>query len=117
MLALTVAVSVACAGRPAKPVMVYQPGDAQRSCDSLERELNHTEDQIVELIPKADKTGKNAVLGISGMFLLVPFFFMDLSKSEQVEINALSKRHNYLLGISEDRSCGLEREPLLPEVG
>jgi hypothetical protein len=56
------------------------------------------------------------VLGIGGMMLLVPCFFTDLSKSEQVEINALSKRHNHLLEISEDKSCGLERQPLLPDL-
>jgi hypothetical protein len=116
VFALSVAVLVACAGRPAKPVMVYQPADAQRSCDSLEWELAIIEEQIVILIPKADKTGTNAALGISGMLLLVPLFFMDLSKAEQVEINALSKRHNHLLEISEDKTCGLMRQPLLPDL-
>ena len=101
-----------CAGRPAQPVMVYQHGDEARSCDALERELELIEEDILELLPQTDKSDKNTKLGVAGIFLLVPFFFMDLTKAEQVEINALTKRYNHLVKIGEVNGCGFEREAI-----
>ena len=112
VLLLTAVVAMGCAGRPADPIMVYQPGDNTRSCDALERELELIEDDIRGLLPKTDKAEKNTRLGVAGIFLLVPFFFMDLSKAEQIEVNALTKRYNHLLVIGEENSCGFELDPI-----
>lgn len=109
---LSLALIVGCAGRTARPVMVYQQGDEERSCGALERELELIEQDIEALIPQADKTEKNTTLGVTGVILLVPLFFMDLSKAEQIEINAYTKRYNHLLEISEKKACGLRREPI-----
>ena len=109
VLLLAALLVMGCAGRPATPVMVYQPGDQTRSCDALERELELIEDAIVRLLPKTDKAEKNTRLGVAGIFLLVPFFFMDLSKAEQVEVNALTKRYNHLLTIGQENGCGFKQ--------
>jgi hypothetical protein len=92
--------------------MVYQHDDEARSCDALERELELIEDEILVILPKTDKAGKNTQLGVAGVFLLVPLFFMDISKSEQVEVNALTKRYNHLLEIAEAKECGIERQTI-----
>lgn len=112
VLLLVALVVMGCAGRPADPVMVYQPGDTTRSCDALERELELIDDDIRNLFPKTDKAEKNTRLGVAGIFLLVPFFFMDLTKAEQIEVNALTKRYNHLLMIGEDNGCGFERDSI-----
>ena len=101
-----------CAGRSASPVMVYQHGDETRTCDALERELELIEDEILALIPETEKADKNTQLGVAGIFLLVPLFFMDISKSEQVEINALTKRYNHLLEIVVKKECDTDRQPI-----
>jgi hypothetical protein len=105
-----------CAGRAANPVSIYQHGDTDKSCPNLESELKIIQSQIVELIPSADKTAKNWILGTTGYFLIVPLFFMDLSKAEQQEVNALRHRYNYLLSVAADNVCGFDREPL-PSFG
>ena len=112
--ALAVALSLlpGCAGRPAHPVTVYQHGDETRSCDALERELELIEGQIRELMPKTDKVDKNTTLGVTGIILIVPLFFMDLSKAEQIEVNALTKRYNHLLDIGKAKDCGFDRQPI-----
>jgi hypothetical protein len=89
--------------------MVYQHGDEERSCDALERELEMIEEDILDLLPETEKADKNTKLGIAGIFLIVPFFFMDLSKSEQIEVNALIKRYNHLVEIAENKDCSLNR--------
>lgn len=103
-----------CAGRPANPVMVYQHVDEERSCDALERELELIGEDILVLMPKTDKADKNTQLGVAGIFLLVPFFFMDISKAEQVEVNALTKRYNRLLEIAVEKDCGFDLQ-LIPD--
>ncbi len=109
---VTVALLSGCAGRPANPVMVHQYGDEQRSCRALEKEIAFTEEEIQRLIPETRKAGKNTVLGITGFFLLVPWFFMDLSKAEQIEVNALRQRYNHLVILASEKECGFEREEI-----
>jgi len=111
-LAFTVGLICACAGRAANPVMVYQHDDGAMSCDALERELQLIEEQVLSLMPKTVKANKNTTLGVAGIFLIVPFFFMDLSKAEQIEVNALTKRYNHLFQISNEKHCGLNRQPI-----
>lgn len=99
---------VGCAGRTAAPVNVYQYGDEKKSCKALQSELAFTESEIQRLLPQTEKTGKNVALGIAGAFLLVPWFFMDMSKAEQIEINALRQRYNHLVIISNEKDCGFD---------
>ncbi len=114
VIVLSVLLLTGCAGRAAYPVMVYQYGDEERSCDAIERELELIREDILMLMPQTDKADKNTQLGVAGIFFLIPFFFMDLSKAEQVEINALIKRHNHLLKIGELNSCDFEQK-LIPD--
>ena len=102
----------ACGGRAANPVMTNQYGDDRKSCKALEMEMNNTQGEIQRLIPDTEKTGKNVALGVAGAFLLVPWFFMDLSQSEQIEVNALRQRYNTLAIIATDKNCGFDTKPI-----
>ena len=103
---------VGCGGRAANPVMIQKYGDDKKSCKSLEMELSQIENEIQQLMPKTQKAGKNIVLGVAGAFFLVPWFFMDLSQAEQMEVNAFRQRHNHLLIISSEKECGIEKEAI-----
>lgn len=104
-LCLLVAFLTGCAGRPANPVMVDQVGDAKKSCASLEAEMKTAESEIARLLPQTDKKGKNIGLGVAGAFLLVPLFFMDLTESEKIEVEAYRQRYNRLKIIAVDKGC------------
>jgi len=103
---------VGCAGRAANPVTIQQYGDDKKTCQALEREMAFIQEEIQRLVPETEKTGKNVALGITGFFLIVPLFFMDLSKAEQIEVNAYRQRYNHLLIIADDKQCGFEGEPI-----
>ena len=105
---------VGCAGRAANPVMIQQYGDEKKSCQALEREMTFIQSEIQRLIPQTEKTGKNVALGVTGFFFIVPLFFMDLSKAEQMEVDAYRRRYNHLLIIAGDKQCGIE-EQSIPE--
>jgi len=103
---------VSCAGRPANPVMIQQYGDDKKTCQALEREMTFIQSEIQRLIPQTEKTGKNVALGVTGFFFIVPLFFMDLSKAEQMEIDAYRQRYNHLLIIAGDKKCGIEGQTI-----
>ncbi len=106
-----------CAGRPANPVRQDQVGDNQKTCDTLQTEMNGIQSQIQSLMPQSDKTGKNVGLGIGGLFLLgIPWFFMDLTNAEKNEISAYNTRYSRLQTIASQKKCAfLAVTPDAPE--
>lgn len=101
----SISLLAACAGRPANPVMVDQVGDNRKSCNSIETEMKFVETELRRLIPETDKTGKNVALGVAGAFFIVPLFFMDLSETEKIEVNAYRQRYNRLNILGVDKNC------------
>jgi hypothetical protein len=98
-----------CAGRAAHPVEVAQSGDNKKTCKSLRKETNQIRRNVKEMIPvikKADK--KRALLILSGGFLIVPWFFLDLTDADQIETNAKRARYNYLVDRGVKRNCRLK---------
>ena len=63
------------------------------------------ESQVAALIPESKKTGKNVALGAAGLFLIVPFFFMDGGGAEQAEIHAYRVRYGELLKTYAQKRC------------
>lgn len=113
--AVTLVLTIAsCAGRPANPVLVQQYGDNKKSCATLEKEMVFIQTEIQRLVPETEKTGTNTALGITGFFFIVPLFFMDLSESEQIEINAYRQRYNHLIIIASEKKCDVDGE-VIPE--
>jgi len=106
--------STACAGRTANPVSEYQYGDENKTCPRLRAEISQTSGDIAALIPDTNKTGQNVALGVAGAFFIVPWFFMDFSEAEQVEVNALRRRHNNLVAIASEKKCGFEEKIIPP---
>ena len=87
--------------------MLNQYGDSNKSCNAIETELQFIQTEIARLTPKTKKTGMNVALAITGFFFIIPWFFMDFSDAEQVEINAYRQRHNHLVVLAEDKNCGI----------
>ena len=95
-----------CGGRQANPVQVYVPGDERRACDSLQTEMAQIEQEIATKKRKQNNTtATNVVLGITGFFVLVPWFFMDLKDAEGTEIEALQQRNKRLSSLAVEKGC------------
>ena len=97
-----------CAGRAANPVMVSQFGDNKKSCEALQVEMSQNHQEISRMLPDTEKTGTNVFLGVAGLFLLVPWFFMDFTESERIEVNAYRQRYNHLALVAMQKDCGYE---------
>ena len=96
----------ACAGRTPNPVPQHQPGDESLTCKALKLELMNKQTKITNLIPQQDKMAKNIALGVAGAFVIVPWFFMDFSDAERVEIQSYQLRDNWLRTLYTKKKCG-----------
>ena len=107
-----------CAGRMANPIPAYLPGDNERSCEMLVAEIAVLKADMQRLLPKTDKGVTNALWATAGVFLIVPFFFMDLKEAEKIEFEAMRARHNRLLLICADKGCDMTgvRADKIPSV-
>jgi hypothetical protein len=106
LLASTVVLS-GCAGRTPDPIKMYQPNDRQLTCNQIDYQISSNQKEMARLYPQTKKTGKNVALGVAGYFLIVPWFFMDFSDAEKVEITAFQRRDDYLHQLAENKSCGV----------
>ncbi|OHB53915.1 MAG: hypothetical protein A2Y07_00650 [Planctomycetes bacterium GWF2_50_10] len=94
-----------CCGREGNPVQAYLPGDEKRSCESVCAEMSQAQTEIARLTPKANKAGYNTVMFVGGLFVIVPFFFMDFKNGEKVELQAYRQRYNSLSLIAAQKGC------------
>lgn len=95
-----------CAGRTANPVSMYQPGDQNRSCQSLQTEMSQIKTQIVKKQKISDdRFWYNGLCFAGGFFIIAPWFLMDLKDAEKTEIEALQNRHDYLLSMAAEKNC------------
>ena len=66
----------------------------------------NNQSKITNLIPQQNKIGKNIALGVAGAFIIVPWFFMDFSDAERIEIQSYQLRDNWLRTLYIKKKCG-----------
>ncbi len=96
-----------CAGTDPNPIAVYQPGDENKSCPALKAEIANIDKQITrKKAQKSKQESDNVLWFVTGWFLIVPWFFMDLKENEKPEIDALQQRKDALIVIAAEKDCG-----------
>ena len=109
LIAVLLSISIVlsgCASTPANPVPIAQVGDDTKTCDAIVNEMQ----QMITAQEKAagdrnTQIGTNAALGITGIFLIVPWFFMDLGSTATVEQKAAAARYQRLQQMAFDKKC------------
>lgn len=95
-----------CASSVANPVPVAQVGDETKSCDAIANEMQKMVTAQIEADSDKDKQiGTNAALAITGIFLIVPWFFMDLGGAASAEQKAAKARYERLQQMQMDKRC------------
>ena len=95
-----------CASTPANPIPIAQVGDETKSCDSIVNEMQEMiTAQEMSQGDKNKQTGTNVALGITGLFLIVPWFFMDLGGAASAEQKAAQARYKRLQQIKIEKKC------------
>jgi len=95
-----------CGGQAAHPVQANQPGDQNRSCNALRAQMSQvSQDIVIKNKEKDTRDFWNIVEFCTGFIVIVPWFFMDIKGSHEVEIAALKTRKNTLAILYEDKNC------------
>ena len=99
-------ISAGCASSVANPVPVAQVGDETKSCDAITNEMQKmiTAQEIADG-DRNSQIGSNAALAITGIFLIVPWFFMDLGGAASAEQKAAKARYERLQQMQIDKKC------------
>jgi hypothetical protein len=107
LISLTCALAVsACAGRTANPIAEHSPSDRDLTCVDIRIQQTAIDNEVRALVPKTDKTAHNVALGAAGFFTVgIAWFWLDLSKSEQIEIDAYRRRYQVLQELKRDKHC------------
>ena len=93
-------------GRSAQPITVAQSGDAKKTCKALRKETNQILRRIHKMVPYIKKKDKKKVLKmVTGAFIIIPWFFVDMKDAEKVEANALRERYNHLSTLVGRHDC------------
>jgi len=99
---------VGCGGSAPNPVIRYMPGDEKKSCQGLFSEIAGIDGEIAGKENKIkQRDGGNVILFICGLFIIVPFFFMDCKGSYEVEIDALKARQTLLRSYFAENNCSV----------
>ena len=97
---------VGCAGSAPNPVQRYQPGDEKRSCNALFAEFSSIDQEVVlKNKKKGQRDFLNVLWFIGGVFVIVPFFFIDAKGSYEVEVDALKARKTQLEILFAEKNC------------
>ena len=95
-----------CGGHAANPVDRYMPGDEGKSCNALYAEMSQLDTEMMQKRKEIrDRDVWNIVLFVGGVFIIAPFFFMDVKNSQEVELDALQARKKALTNIYMDKDC------------
>ncbi len=107
VLTVGILLMTGCGGRQAYPVQITQPGDYRMGCNQLEGEMSRIRYEIQNKSgQKSQGDNKDTALFVAGMLLFWPsLFFMDLSNSDKVELEALRSRYNHLTNVYNSKDC------------
>jgi len=103
---ILIVVIVGCAGGAPKPIQVIQTGDYILSCQDLTNKVNSIAGLTSDLTQEdTSKYKKNIGLATAGAFFIVPYFFMDLTEGDNIEMNAARARYIHLYRIASNKGC------------
>ena len=105
-LSILIIILYGCAGGAPKPIQVIQTGDYSLNCQDLTNKVNYIASLTSDLTQEdTSKYKKNIGLATAGAFLIVPYFFMDLTEGDNVEMNAARARYIHLYRIASNKGC------------
>ena len=95
-----------CGGHAANPVDRYMLGDEKKSCDALYTEVSQIDrEAVLKNRQKDDRDTWNIIFFVTGFIVIVPWFFIDLKGSQEVEREALQARKKALQNMFSEKNC------------
>lgn len=103
---LAVSMLGACRGRNASPIQVAQDRDINMTCSQIHHEMHAIQNHVNKLHQeRASSNAGNAAAVVGSIIFLPAIAFLDLSKAEQVEIEAYRSRYEHLNELLHSKHC------------
>jgi hypothetical protein len=94
-------INAGCVSSTPNPVPLAQVGDETKSCNAITNEMQQMINKRLEAEGDRNaQVGGNVALGVLGVFLIVPWFFMDTGNAATVEERAAQSRFDRLRNVS-----------------
>ena len=79
------------------PEPLIKPSDKNLACDSISIELQNLTNKRnnIQRMVTGKRVG-NVIMGITGLFLIFPWFMLDFSTDEEIALSSVDNRINYL---------------------
>lgn len=82
---------------PDPALQVYQAGDSTATCSQLLARMSLTKQAQANATHRVNKQiATNTILGVAGMFIIVPWFFMDVGSGPSMDEMAAGNRLSQL---------------------
>src|SRR5689334_10008282 len=108
LAAIALAAALAgCNGRPAAPVALNQPGDPDKSCNDLMKEINYNQYLEARVVRESNHMMANNADYIAGDSFFMPLFATryDPLDAQKAELKALQDRNANLTKMVVDKDC------------
>ena len=96
-----------CNGRPAAPVAMNQPGDPDKSCNDLLKEINYNQYLEARLVRESNHMQANNADYLAGDTFFMPLWATryDPLTAQKTELKALQDRNANLTKLAVDKGC------------
>ncbi len=102
---ISVLLLTACGGRTAHPIKTLWPDDGTMSCEDISSELARNNGEIAILSAEKGRKIKHNIDNACMFFCIFPLFMIDLTDTQNIEINAYEARNKRLEDLALLKKC------------
>jgi hypothetical protein len=107
-----------CVHTTPMPVPLSQNGDDVLSCKTITKQM----DDMTKVAKDAEKAGNaqvatNLISGVTGVFIIFPWFLIDTSDAHAVDAKAANQRHDHLRDLADAKNCSANTDVLRTDQG
>jgi|SRR3990172_2007955 ABC-type enterochelin transport system substrate-binding protein len=100
----------ACGGRTAHPIKTLWPDDGTMSCEDISSEQARNNGEIAMLSAEKGRKIKRNIDDVCLFFCIFPLFMLDLTDTQNIEIDAYEARNKRLEDLALLKKCPMEQK-------
>lgn len=100
----------ACGGRTAHPIKTLWPDDGTMSCEDISSEIARNSGEIARLSAEKGRKIKHNIDNACMFFCIFPLFMIDLTDTQNIEIDAYEARNKRLEDLALLKKCPMEQK-------
>jgi hypothetical protein len=107
---ISVLLLTACGGRTAHPIKTLWPDDGTMTCEDISSEQARNNGEIAQLAAEKGRKIKRNIDHACTFFCIFPLFMIDLTDTQDIEIDAYEARNKRLEDLALLKKCPMEQK-------